>query len=171
MWGDIETMVAQARGSGRLGARRGHERDAVCRGWKTDAGSAFQSFVEGLGKGNERGKSAIASLAELGVTEQRTTRAVLGLATAGDLLARSLATSEEAWNENTALAKEAGTRYGTTASQIQMAENAVNNLNIAVGDKFKPLVTDYAMAGKEMAQVAGRSRIRPQDADYDESRA
>ena len=153
MWGDIETMVAT--GSEDLAGWAkvaGMSAAEFAEAWERDAGSAYQAFVEGLGKGNERGQSAIATLAELGVTEQRTTRAVLGLATAGDLLARSLATSEEAWNENTALAKEAGTRYGTTASQITMAENAVNNLNIAVGDKFKPLVTDYAMAGKEMAQ-------------------
>lgn len=153
MWGDIETMVAT--GSEDLAGWAkvaGMSAAEFAEAWEKDAGSAYQAFVEGLGKGNERGQSAIATLAELGVTEQRTTRAVLGLATAGDLLARSLATSEEAWNENTALAKEAGTRYGTTASQIQMAENAVNNLNIAVGDKFKPLVTDYANAGAEMAQ-------------------
>lgn len=153
LWGDVETLVATGSADLEGWARvAGMSATQFAEAWKTDAGGAFQSFVEGLGDGDRRGRSAIATLSELGVTEIRTTRAVLGLATAGDLLARSLATSEEAWNENTALAKEAGTRYGTTASQITMAENAVNNLNIAVGDKFKPLVTDYAMVGKEMAQ-------------------
>lgn len=153
MWGDIETMVAT--GSEDLAGWAkvaGMSAAEFAEAWEKDAGSAYQAFVEGLGKGNERGQSAIATLAELGVTEQRTTRAVLGLATAGDLLERSLATSEAAWEQGTALATEAGIRYGTTASQIQMAENAVNNLNIAVGDKFKPLVTDYANAGAEMAK-------------------
>ena len=52
---------------------------------------------------------------------------------------------------NTALSTEAGIRYETTASRIAMAENALNNLNIAVGDKFKPLVTSVITGGAEMA--------------------
>lgn len=153
LWGEIETLVAT--GSDKLqgwAEVAGMTADQFAAAWKNDASGAFQAFVGGLADGDRRGKSAIATLYDLGVTEIRTTRAVLGLATAGDLLERSLATSETAWEQGTALATEAGIRYGTTASQIKMAENAVNNLNIAVGDKFKPLVTEYVNAGAEMAK-------------------
>ena len=154
VWSDIETMVAT--GSDDLKGWAdvaGMSAEEFAAAWKGDASGAFKAFVEGLGDASGRGKSAIATLSELGVVETVTTRAILGLATAGDLLGRSLETSETAWKQGSALATEAGIKYGTTASQIQMAENAVNNLNIAVGDKFKPLVTDFAAAGAESAKA------------------
>lgn len=154
VWSEIETLVATGsddlEGWAKVAGMSAAEFAAA---WKGDASGAFKTFVQGLGNADKRGQSAIATLSGLGITEIRTTRAVLGLATAGDLLERSLATSETAWEQNTALAKEAGTRYGTTASQITMAENAVNNLNIAVGDKFKPLVTEIAGMGAESAKA------------------
>lgn len=154
MWGDIETMVAL--GSDKLddwAKVAGMSAEQFADAWSGDASGAFKAFVDGLAAGDKQGKSAIVTLSALGVKERRTTRAILGLATAGDLLERSLSTSEAAWEENTALATEAGLRYGTTASQIQIAENAINNLNIAVGDKFKPLVTEIAGMGAESAKA------------------
>lgn len=154
LWGEIETLVATGSEDLQGWAKvAGMSASEFAEAWRGDASGAFQTFAEGLGDADRRGQSAIATLSELGVTEIRTSRAILGLATAGDLLARSLETSETAWNENTALSTEAGIRYGTTASQIQMAENAVNNLNIAVGDKFKPLVTEISGMGAESAKA------------------
>lgn len=154
IWGEIETMVATGSADLEGWAKvAGMSATQFAEAWQTDAGGAFKTFIDGLADADRNGQSAIATLSGLGVTEIRTTRAMLGLATAGDLLERSLATSQTAWDENTALAKEAGTRYGTTASQITMAENALNNLNIAVGDKFKPLVTDIASMGAESAKA------------------
>lgn len=175
IWSNIETMVATGDEDLRDWANvAGMTAEQFADAWKNDASSAFEAFINGLGDSEKQGQSAIATLSGLNITEVRTTRALLSLATAGDLLGRSLETSKTAWDENTALAKEAGTRYGTTASQITMAENAVNNLNIAVGDKIKTLVTDYVTAGAEMAKsleeaIAGQKTLATMIAGVDES--
>jgi len=152
VWSEIETMVAtKSDDLSDFAAVAGVSATEFSRAWSEDAAGAFQLFLAGLADTERTGGSAIATLAELGITEIRTSRALTSLAGAGDLLNRSLETSESAWDANTALSTEAGIRYETTASRIAMAENALNNLNIAVGDKFKPLVTSVITGGAEMA--------------------
>lgn len=152
VWSEIETMVAtKSDDLTDFAEVAGVSATEFSRAWSEDAAGAFQLFLAGLADTERTGGSAIATLAALGITEIRTSRALTSLAGAGDLLNRSLETSVNAWDANTALSTEAGIRYETTASRIAMAENALNNLNIAVGDKFKPLVTSVITGGAEMA--------------------
>lgn len=106
--------------------------------WGTNAVKALQAFVVGLNDTERNGKSATVALTELGITEARMQRMILSLANSGDLLNRTLETANQAWNENTALTKEASLRYATTQSQLTMMQNAYNNLKIAIGDNFTP---------------------------------
>ena len=108
------------------------------RAWGNNAVKALQAFVVGLNDTERNGKSATVALTELGITEARMQRMVLSLANSGDLLNRTLETANQAWNENTALTKEASLRYATTQSQLTMMQNAYNNLKIAIGDNFTP---------------------------------
>lgn len=110
--------------------------------WESDPALALAAFIGGLGNLNEEGGSAVRVLSELGITEVRLTRNVAGLAAAGDLLDRSLANSRRAWEENTALAEATGIAYGTTASKMQMAQNAIENAQIAEGDYLKGLALE-----------------------------
>lgn len=115
--------------------------------WKQDAGGALTAFVEGLGKIQSAGGDTLKVLADLGVADVRERQALLGLANAGDLFARSLATSAKAWRENTALTKEAQTRYATTASQLKMLGNAFIDIGITIGNALLPAIkagTDFA---------------------------
>ena len=72
-------------------------------------------------------------------------RMVLSLAN-WDLLNRTLATSTQAWAENV-LTNEAEKRYATTQSQLVLMQNAYNNLRIAIGDNYTPVLRQpYAVA-------------------------
>lgn len=104
--------------------------------WRQDAVAAVAEFVDGLGRLDEQGGSAITVLKDLGLNEVRLSNAVLALSTAEGLLSDALDTSNQAWAENTALADEAAVRYETTESRIQILNNAFNNLKITVGDEL-----------------------------------
>lgn len=158
LWTELETMVAT--GSDDLAGFAevaGMTSEAFMSMWDADADSAFSAFISGLRQVGTEGGSVMGVLAELGITEVRQRRAVASLAGASDILAEALGLSGAAWDENTALAEEAGTFYGTTASQIQMAENALQNLQTAAGDHFKPLVTSWATTGAELASSIRQS--------------
>lgn len=76
------------------------------------------------------------------------------LATASGLLSNAVDTANTAWAENTALMKEASTRYATTESKITMFENSVNNLKIAIGDQLTPAIADLATKGTDIVKWA-----------------
>lgn len=158
LWTNIETMVAT--GSAELNdfaQIAGMSTQEFMSMWDDDAAGAFSLFISGLREMGLEGESVMGILKELGITEIRQRRAVASLAGASDILAEALGLSGAAWDENTALAEEAGTFYGTTASQIQMAENALQNLQTAAGDHFKPLVTSWATTGAELASSIRQS--------------
>lgn len=158
LWTNIETMVAT--GSAELNdfaQIAGMSTQEFMSVWDDDAAGAFSLFISGLREMGLEGESVMGILKELGITEIRQRRAVASLAGASDILAEALGLSGAAWDENTALAEEAGTFYGTTASQIQMAENALQNLQTAAGDHFKPLVTSWATTGAELASSIRQS--------------
>lgn len=108
--------------------------------WKKDPMKALEAFVTGLGELDEKGGNSIVTLEKLGITEVRQSASVLALSKSNGLLKKAVDLSNQAWNENNALSKEAATRYETTESKIQTFNNSVNNLAIAVGDKLKPML-------------------------------
>ncbi|MDD2296583.1 MAG: phage tail tape measure protein, partial [Sphaerochaetaceae bacterium] len=122
--------------------------------WGNNAVEALQTFVVGLTDTQRNGKSATVALTELGITEARMQRMVLSLANSGDLLNRTLATSSQAWSENTALTAEAELRYATTQSQLTMMQNSYNNLKVAIGDNFTPVLSElYGVATDVLGSV------------------
>lgn len=121
--------------------------------WSADPASTMASFITGLGDLDSVGGSAIATLNDLGIKEVRLTRNIAGMAAAGDLLNRSLETSRQAWQDNTALAEATGIAYGTTAARLEMAQNAVENTKIAAGDFFKETKVGLAELNADNAKV------------------
>lgn len=131
----------------------GMSADEFTEAWNADPAKTLAAFIDGLGNVNSSGGSAIAVLNELGVSEVRLTRNIAGLAAAGDLLDRSLNNSRRAWDENTALAEATGIAYGTTASRMEMAQNAIENAQIVIGDGLK----GTKLAVKELEADAAKS--------------
>lgn len=108
--------------------------------WKEDAAGALTAFIKGLGKTDKKGKSAIAVLSKMGITEVRLRDSMLRSANAGDLLSDAIDTGTKAWKDNTALAKEANKRYQTLDSRLQMTKNKVINVATNTGEKLTPTI-------------------------------
>ena len=106
--------------------------------WKNEPIAAIQSFIEGLGKLDEQGESAVLVLDELGLTGIRQSNMLKSLGLASDMLSDAVGTANKAWKQNNALTKEAGTRYGTTESQIKMLRNNLQNLATSFGQLILP---------------------------------
>lgn len=118
--------------------------------WGTDAVSALDAFVQGLNDTERNGKSAIVILEDLGITNVRQTKAILGLASAGDLLSSCIEKGNTAWEQNTALSEKAGVMYATLQAKTEKLENAGNNLKIAIGDALAPALGNAAEKGTDL---------------------
>ena len=112
--------------------------------WGESAVDALYAFIAGLNDTERNGASATAILDEMGITEIRLSNAVKALASNHEGLAGAVSLANKAWEQNTALAAEANTRYSTLESKLAMTENAQNNLSTAIGEVFAPTVADAA---------------------------
>lgn len=115
--------------------------------FQEDAAGALYAFIDGLNDVERNGETATVILNDMGITEIRLSNAVKSLASNSGGLADALDVSAQAWEENTALAKEADTRYATLESRLAITKNAANNLKIAIGDVLTPAIGEFADAG------------------------
>lgn len=124
--------------------------DEFSTAWGEDAVGALSKFINGLHDIDANGGSAVAILDELGIKETRLSNAVLSLASSNGILDEALSTANTAWKDNTALAKEAETRYATTESKMQLLSNAAATLRTSVGDKLTPALGKFADTGAKI---------------------
>jgi len=108
------------------------------RAFKDDAAGALTSFIEGLGRMDARGGSAMKTLDDMGISEVRLRDTILRAASASDVFSDAIDTGNNAWEENTALANEAELRYGTTASQLETLKNKLTDVGITIGEILIP---------------------------------
>ena len=101
-----------------------------------DPAQALNLFIQGLSRVANSGGNVVAILDELGLKQQRTIRALLSVAEAGDLLTDALARSNVAYEINNALNEEAEKRFDTLKSQTKTLKNAFQELRIQVGNDF-----------------------------------
>lgn len=144
---NFETMVQT--GSSDLAAFAevaGMSAEEFTEAWGENAIGALSAFIDGLGRVDQNGGSAVAVLDELGIKEIRLSNAVLALASSNGILSNAVNTANNAWSENTALTAEAEKRYATTESQLQMMQNAYHNLQASIGDLYTPAVRGAASA-------------------------
>ena len=114
--------------------------DEFKKAFETDALGALNSFVKGLAKIQDSGGSAIAKLDEMKLSEVRLSDATLRLVGSGDLLDRSIATANRAWQENTALTKEAEKRYNELKYQWGKLKETLGELAIRLGEVLLPVL-------------------------------
>jgi TP901 family phage tail tape measure protein len=122
--------------------------DQFATSFKTNAATAMQSFVEGLNKIQTSGGNLFGTLEELDIKEVRLRDTTMLLASAGGKLGRDLETSRTAWEKNTALTEEAGKRYETTASQLELYQNKLADTQITLGTALLPLFTKLLEASE-----------------------
>lgn len=114
--------------------------------WNGSPIEAIEAFIAGLGSLEERGENATLVLDDMGLNAIRQGNMLKSLSLASEKLTNAIDMSNSAWAENTALAKESGLFYGTTEGKLERAANSFNNLKIAVGDVFTPVLGTLAEA-------------------------
>nr|WP_245347166.1 phage tail tape measure protein [Cohnella lubricantis] len=124
--------------------------------FQQDAAGALVTFIEGLGKLSAAGENTFAALEELGMSDIRVRDALLRASGAGDLFRQSLELGTKAWQDNNALTKEAEQRYATTASQLQIAKNKMNDTAITAGDALAPAIIAALDAAEPLIDAVGR---------------
>lgn len=125
------------------------------RAFEQDAAGAMVSFIEGLGRLDAAGGDVFGTLEQLGLSEVRVRDALLRAAGAGDLFRESLELGNTAWEENNALNEEAAKRFGTTASQTQLATNRINDAAISFGQLMLPAIAAVMQAIGGFADIIG----------------
>lgn len=128
--------------------------------FKEDATGAINAFLAGLNNTERNGKSAIAVLTDMGLTEVRLRDTLLRAANASDLFDNALKISNDAWEENVALANEAAQRYATFESQGDILKNKIADIGISIYDDLRPGLTDVmALTNDFVDSFAGQEDI------------
>ena len=105
--------------------------------FREDAVAALSAFIDGLNNTERNGKSAIAILDDMKLNEIRLSNTILALAGGEGLMSDAIAVANQAWEENSALAIEAGNRYETAESRVQIMKNALSELGIAAYEELR----------------------------------
>lgn len=132
--------------------------------WKDDTTQALDAFVKGLGRAGESGEDVTSILKDMGMVSVQEIDTLLRLSGAGDMLSEALDTSAVAWEENIALTKEAGQRYETTESKLEMFRNKLSDIAITVGrplldallsamDAVEPFIAKVAELATKFAEA------------------
>lgn len=110
--------------------------------WGEEGGPAraFEAFVQRLA---EEGQGAALVLEDLDVDTIRVLRTFLAGAGAADILSDALAGGADAWEANTALAREAEIRYATLDSQVQIVKNRFRDFATTIGLLLIPKVLEF----------------------------
>lgn len=147
----IETAVAQGNETltefARIAGMTSAEFAAT---WESDAMSALESFISGLGQLDEQGENTVLVLEDLGLTGVRQSNMLKSLALAADQMGGAVSLANEEWDTNTALINEASKRYATTQSQLTMMQNAYKNLKVAIGDAYTPALREAYSVGTDV---------------------
>ena len=108
--------------------------------YEEDAVKALSAFISGLNETKRNGKSAIAILDDMGLTEVRLSNTILSLASSGRLMNDAIDLANKSWEENNALSNEANKRYETLKSKTIVALNKIKDMGITLGNKLMPAV-------------------------------
>lgn len=109
--------------------------------FEQDAIKALTAFITGLNDTKRNGKSAIAILDDMGLTEVRLSNTILSLANASDVMTGAIETAGTAWEENAALTNEANKRYNTLESKIKITINKLKDFATTIGNKLMPSIS------------------------------
>lgn len=120
--------------------------------FEKDPARALQAFIEGLEESSNEGDNLNSILGDLGITGIREADTLLRLAGNSELLGNALDMSAAAWDENSALAEEAGVRYETLESQMGMLRNEAYDIAIEFGGPFVKALRDAMQAGKPLLE-------------------
>lgn len=125
------------------------------RAWQEDAPGALTAFVTGLGEAESMGMSTNAVLRELGITGIREADALLRLSGNAEKMGSAFESANTAFEENGALAEEAGKFYDTSAQQMKQAWAEIKDAAIEAGGVMLPIVAGVADKVGALASAFG----------------
>ena len=115
-----------------------------------DPSRVFQLFVEGLQDVAKGGGDVAAKLQEFGLTGERVFKVLPTLAQRSDILGQAFSRAGQAAKDATALNEEAAKAFNTTASQLVLAQNKIQNTLAIVGEELAP---EIIQAVNDITQV------------------
>lgn len=124
--------------------------------FREDALGALTAFIGGLRTAEESGADTIVTLSELGLTDVRLSQTIQALSAGYSTLTSSLEQADQAWQDNTALEREAEARYSTLESQIEITRNRINELGRTIAGTFAPALSSIiSSAGNVASAITG----------------
>ena len=118
--------------------------------WEKDAVGALEAVFRGMGNVKDEGGNLNLVLEQLEIDGLRQGDTMKRVSGAADLLSDSISTSSDAWDENTALTKEASQRYETTASRLLILKNRATDVGVSLGDSLAPAMMDALDASQPL---------------------
>lgn len=116
--------------------------------FQDDAAGAIIAFVEGLGRLSDQGANVFGVLDQLELGELRVRDALLRAASGADKMREALQRGEQAWTQNTALAKEAERFYQRNEATLKRLANQAINLAADFGEALIPAFQAAMRAGQ-----------------------
>ncbi|ACU93993.1 phage tail tape measure protein, TP901 family [Cryptobacterium curtum DSM 15641] len=121
--------------------------------WSSDALGTLTTVFRQMG---DSGDNLNVVLDDLGITSLRQSDTMKRMSGAADLMAASVQTASQAWEENTALTNEASRRYETTESKIEVFKNKLNDVGISLGGSFADALTGVLDAAEPLIDMLSR---------------
>jgi TP901 family phage tail tape measure protein len=122
------------------------------RAFEEDAAGVFDLFVKGLAT---EGDNASKVLDKLGLDGIRTSRVLLSMAGAGDLLTDSIELANNEFSTGSALADEVSNRYATVESRFKILGNVLRNTTRDMTKDFLPTLAKILDRGAELVPIFG----------------
>ena len=125
--------------------------------WEQDAATATTAFISGLARLKAEGENVNQTLEGLVGKNIIIKDTLMRASGAGNLLTEQLALANKAWQENTALTKEAEERYKTFASQLTVLWNQIKDVGITLGTSLLPTLKDLIVVATPMVGVIAQA--------------
>lgn len=106
--------------------------------WNSDAYGTLQKVLKGMAETKDEGGNLNVLLEDLGINSIRQGDTLKRLSSATGLMSEMTDLANTAWDENSALTKEANTRYATMASKLKILKNTLTDAAITIGNKLMP---------------------------------
>ncbi|HAM79634.1 phage tail tape measure protein [Ornithinibacillus bavariensis] len=137
--------------------------------FEQDAANALIAFIGGLDKLSKGGANTAEVLSDLGLGETHVKDTLLRAAGASNVFTDALQLGNVAWDENSALTREAGEQYGTFASKVKVLRNRFKDIVTAIGgpfmetlsgmiDVFDPVISAFARLAEWFANSSDNTK-------------
>lgn len=120
--------------------------------WRTDVMGALLDVVNGMATYRDEGGNLNTLLKDMDISYMRQVDTMQRLSRTGELVTDMVGIANNAWDQNVALTREAGRRYETTASQIQLVKNNFNEFGISMGEVMVPSIRDASEVLVDLAK-------------------